>query len=255
MAELSQNFSHYTLDEFNERNDINSEKCLSLFQWNIRGMNDLNKFDSVLEFLDHCNVAIDILVLGETWLKAENTSLYAISGYQSIFSCRCSSSGGLAIYISNNLKYHLISSETHDGLHHIHIQIKIHERLCDIHGIYRPPSYDVHCFLEKLEEWIGSSNPSNSCFILGDLNIPINLVHNNVALKYKTLIDSYGMTCSNTITTRPASNNLLDHFLCRVDDIDRFRHDTIFSELSDHTQIVSTFQTSTDRKLFVITKK
>ena len=130
----------------------------------------------------------------------------------------------------------------------------MHEHQYNIHGVYRPPSFDVNCFLDKLEEWMSNSNSNHSCLILGDLNIPINLTQNNVVMKYITLIESYGMVCSNTFTTRPSSNNLLDHVVCRLEDVDGFRNDTIFTDKSDHTLIISTLKTSIDRKLTVITK-
>ena len=247
MANTLQNFYYDNLDEFNLNYSEKSEKHLRFFQWNIRGMNDIKKFDSILEFLDLCEVRLDILVIGEIWLKAENTLLYEISGYQSIFSCRNSSSGGLAIYISKHIQFRNISSEVYNGLHHIHIELKSHEKLYDVHAVYRPPSFDVNCFLDKVEEWVSSSNPSHPCFILGDVNIPMNLIQNNVVIRYKTLIESYAMLCTNTFETRPSSNNLLDHVVCRQDDLNRLRNDSIFSDVSDHIPVISTLKEYTGK--------
>ena len=115
MANSLHNYYHYCIDDFNNHNTNKSDKYLRLLQWNIRGMNDISKFDAILEILDQCDVPLDILVIGETWLRADNTSLYDIPGYQSVFSCRNSSSGGLAMYISKQIKYRLITSETVDG--------------------------------------------------------------------------------------------------------------------------------------------
>lgn len=69
--------------------------------------------------------------------------------------------------------------------------------------------------------------------IVGDVNVPVNSASNNVVIRYKTLLESYGFVCSNTHVTRPISNNILDHSICKLDDVGRLRNDTIENEVSD----------------------
>lgn len=74
---LVDNFSHNNIDEFNQSiHTVESNtNYLRIFQWNIRGMNDLAKFDTILETLDQCNVPIDVIVIGETWVKDEHKQI------------------------------------------------------------------------------------------------------------------------------------------------------------------------------------
>lgn len=195
--------------------------CLRIMQWNVRGMNDLAKFDSILQTLDACKTIIDVVVIGETWLTKENSKIYKIPGYESWFSCRNESNGGLAIFVSSNITSSVVKNVYINGLHHIHVQIKLNGHAYDLHGIYRPPSYDFAEFHVFLENILANTCQSRPCFIVGDVNVPINNSNNNVVVKYKTLLESYGFICSNTFTTRPVSENILDHCICKIDDTAR----------------------------------
>lgn len=88
------NFFHNHIDEFNVTQRRNNTKQLRILQWNVRGINDLCKFDEILLAIDHFVYPVDVIIVGETWLKAGNTSLYTISGYNSIFSVGTTHLGG-----------------------------------------------------------------------------------------------------------------------------------------------------------------
>lgn len=239
------NYFHSNIDDFNDNCNICS-KQLRILQWNIRGMNDLFKFDKITETLDQLKVHVDIIVVGETWVNLENSALYHIPGYTSVFSCRNTSSGGLAVYIRNSLNYKTVENKVENGMHHIHIQLKINENCYDIHGIYRPPSYDFNSFFDHLENWLSSSVNSRSCFVFGDMNVPVNLVNNNVVSRYKQLLQSYNFVCTNTFVTRPASSNILDHVICKIEDACRICNHTIFSDVSDHLLVLSEYKMSVE---------
>lgn len=237
------NYLHANFVEYNESCPLTESNNIHLrvLQWNIRGMNDLHKFDSILEMLELCRLSIDVICISETWLKRENVVLYNIPGFNSIFSCRDASNGGLVVYVKSNLPFTVKSNAHTDGFHHIHIEISINKRLYDVHGFYRPPSYDVNSFLAILENVLDNSNSNRSCFLVGDINIPMNLFSNNVVVKYRSLLESYGFACSNTIPTRPISSNILDHTVCRIDDLPRIRNDTILTDQSDHCMVLTSF--------------
>lgn len=94
-------------------------------QINIRGMNRMEKFDSLCIFLQNLPIAVDVLVVGETWIKEERSKYYNIPGFQSMYSCRRTSSGGLAVFVRNGLKFELKSVSMNEGMHHIAVDVGI----------------------------------------------------------------------------------------------------------------------------------
>lgn len=62
----SLNYYHNHIDEFNVSCGRNSSKYLRVLQWNVRGINDMSKFDNILLSIDHFVVPIDVIILGET---------------------------------------------------------------------------------------------------------------------------------------------------------------------------------------------
>lgn len=193
----TRNFQHDSVDDFNSNNVENNMKYLRIAQWNIRGMNELKKFDNIALFLDNCAVSIDIFVIGETWLKSDNCSLYKIPEYNAVFSCRESSSGGLAMFIKNTHQYTIIKNQTFDGFHMIQIELQMKGVLYDVVGIYRSPSFEYNRFQDVLENLLSNCR-RKPCFIVGDMNVPTNLSSNNVVLRYKNLLESYDFVCSNS---------------------------------------------------------
>lgn len=255
MANIT-NFSHVNLDEFVESLSVveSSTNYLRIFQWNIRGMNDLSKFDTILETLDQCKVPIDVVVIGETWVKKGHEQLYNIPGFNSVFSCRDNSNGGLAVFVRTDITFTVVRNFHSEGFHHICVEISTKGRIHDVHSFYRPPSFDVNNFINKLEDCLDNVNRNHSCFFVGDVNIPINAHMNNVVVKYKTLLESYGFACTNSYPTRPISSNILDHIICKIDDIIYLRNDTILTEESDHCMIITSFKLSACKEKSTLTK-
>lgn len=248
------NVFHDCINDFNSKYSQSNNNCFRITQWNIRGMNDLNKFDNISLFLDSVKVPIDIFVVGETWLKSNNCGLYNIPGYSSVFSCRNSSSGGLAVYVKIGLSFKVLKNIETDGFHLIHVEIERNGFHCEVVGVYRPPSFDFNQFHDEIEN-ILSAQTSYPRFFVGDMNIPINLSSNNIVVRYKSLLESYNYACSNTFVTRPISSNILDHFVCRNDDLHSIRNDTIYTDVSDHIIIVSSFKIKGPKENVVLARK
>lgn len=255
MDDILQNFYHDNLEDFNTHYVDTKQSSLRILQWNIRGMNDLSKFDYILQSLDHCVVPIDIIVIGETWVKEANVGLYNITGYNRVFACRQNAGGGLAMFINEKWNFKIVENVSTEGLHHIYLELTRNTLCFDVHGIYRPPSFDFNTFHNMLESWLLSSNKNRSCFIAGDVNVPINQLNNNLVFRYKSLLESHGFVCTNTFATRPVTNNVLDHLVSRVDDAHRVRNDTIFSEISDHLLIITTYKLGGAQEIRKLTKK
>lgn len=60
------NLYHDNVDDFNSNFSMNNQNFICIAQWNVRGLNNMQKFDDILLFLDNLHVPIDILILGET---------------------------------------------------------------------------------------------------------------------------------------------------------------------------------------------
>lgn len=249
------NLCHSNIDDFNLFNGSVCPKQLRVMQWNVRGINDFQKFQEILLAVDHLVTPIDVIIIGETWLKAENTALYTMIGYKHIFSSRESSSGGLAMFVRDTIKYNVVKNTCSDGFHHIHAELLLPVGVFDVHAVYRPPSYDFNSFHDCLETWLNNSNTNRPCLIFGDMNVPVNLSNNNTVLKYTNLLQSYGFICTNTFVTRPCSSNILDHVICKMDDAHRLRNHTILNELSDHCLILSEFEIHFDKSRIELSKK
>lgn len=54
---------------------------LKVLQINIRSMNDPEKFDAIKEFLELYSGSVDVLVIGETWVKSNRIGLFQLDGY------------------------------------------------------------------------------------------------------------------------------------------------------------------------------
>lgn len=249
------NFFHDCVDDFNENVTANGSNMLRILQWNVRGINAVNKFDNILEFLDNLCVSVDVIVLCETWLKEVNCSLFNVRGYKSIFSCRDSSSGGLALYVRNSIEHQIHVNTCLDGFHHMHVGLKLNGLHYNVHGVYRPPSFDFNNFQVMLENWLSTASQTCPTFIVGDINIPINLINNNVVVKYKNLIESYGYLCTNTFATRPVSCNILDHVVCSLGYASALQNDTIFSNISDHLPIITSLKINARNDRMELSKK
>lgn len=215
---------------------------LKILQLNIRGMNDLAKFDGVREMLQQYGERIDVLVLGETFLKADRTCIYNLDGYIATFSCRNESSGGLAVFVRNDIDMDVLENRTADGFHHIHCQLRSLNKRIDCHAVYRPPSFGATRFLDEMDQILSKTKNGHDCIIVGDMNIPVNKPSINIVQQYSHLLSSYGMVVTNTFVTRPASGNILDHVICDEKLSHSVTNETIPSDLSDHCVVLSTFR-------------
>lgn len=243
---LYRNFSYDCIQDWIE-NKIKPDSLLSLktIQLNIRGLNELEKFDSIRELLQRSRDRVDLIVLGETYLKSERTCLYNLQGYDAFFSCRNESKGGLALFIRNDLDYKVCANRRIDGFHHIHVQLQVRGKCVNCHAIYRPPVFEVSRFFNELDQILSSTTSSQECILLGDMNIPVNLPAVPSVRDYTHLLASYSLAVTNDRVTRPASNNVLDHVVCSGELAVNVTNETIYTDLSDHNLIVSSFKGST----------
>lgn len=214
---------------------------MRILQFNIRGMNEPEKLDYVRELLTMYPHKIDVVVIGETWIKEDRIQCSQIVGYRSIFSCRPESQGGgLAVFIREPIVYEIVSNTHNQGLHHIHIHLDAGAEF-HLHAVYRPPSFSCSAFLEKFEAVLSAHVRSN-CVIVGDVNIPFNQMDNTIVQEYSNQLQCYNFAVTNSYTTRPSSGNILDHVVCSESLQSVVMNETIHSDESDHCLILSTFK-------------
>lgn len=222
---------------------MNNYCSLRILQFNIRGMNNPNKFDSLKQFIDLYTGPIDVLVIGETWLKADRIQLFRLKGYSATFSCRDDmAGGGLAVYVRNGINAEVLTNINECGFHHIHVCLKLRSSAFDVHAVYRPPCFQQSLFNEKLEGICSCIKNDSSCVIVGDVNIPVNQTESRVVREYLDLLNCYNFAVTNTIPTRPASANILDHVVCSENTMGCVVNETMPWEISDHCAILSTFR-------------
>lgn len=52
MASSLENYFHDSVEDFNRMYNVDTLRSLRIFQWNVRGLNDMKKFDDILQYLD-----------------------------------------------------------------------------------------------------------------------------------------------------------------------------------------------------------
>ena len=234
------NYNYVCIEDcIQNKADLGFHASLRVFQWNIRGMGSLTKFDVVKEFLDRYNERIDVIVIGETWIREGCQEMYKLDGYKAIFSCRQSSHGGLAMFVKEDLHLNLMEVKHMDGFHLIEADVQACGRSIKVIAVYRPPGYPFPRFVDIIDDKLSQSRRDQHIFIVGDVNVPTNLPADNAVKEYSRMLASHNMKVTNTNITRPASGNILDHVVGSVKLRSNLLNETIECDASDHSMILS----------------
>ena len=159
-----------------ELSEFVKNKGIKIFHQNIRGL--FANFSGVQIILREVKV-LDILTLSETHINNGNhddeESLYEIPGYEFIKMNRKEGrAGGVAIYISNMLKWQRRYDLELNDVECIWIEIFLHKaKSFLLSTLYRPPEGSKYLppnFNEKLM-LSKVSLESKECIIMGDINI------------------------------------------------------------------------------------
>lgn len=217
-------------------------------------MNRLDKFDTIKEFLHRFESPVDVLVVGETWVKEGSTGLYGINDYTAEFFSRLDSHGGLVVYYRSNLKCEVIKNVNNNGCHYICLRLQHAGKSIDLVAIYRPPSYPLIDSFGIIDR-IMSELASEHIILAGDMNVPVNITTSTTVQEYLCLLESFNLQITNTFTTRPSSGNILDHMICSNTFAHTLVNETIFNEVSDHSILVSSFNWHTTKNLRVLEKQ
>lgn len=85
--------------------NFTSFQGLTVLQINARSIDSSYKFDKFLSFLVNIKFSVDVIVVGETYLKYETAELRNLPSYMQYPACRDTSGGGLSIYVSFRLDH------------------------------------------------------------------------------------------------------------------------------------------------------
>ena len=265
---------------FNNSNYYNSSDLGQVFSSHKNDFSTLSlniqsiqsKFDSFisyLAFLQSNNVNFSAICFQETWLGIQHdTSPLEIPGYQLITQpYKCSSHGGLAIYLSVDYTYKLLSlyetSEIWEGLF-IEVTGDNLKRKITLGNIYRPPRFNnsneaIERFTNEMHPIINTFDHSNNdILITGDFNIDLlKTLEREKYQEHLELFMSHGLFPQLTFPTRFArkSCSLIDQMYFKSSDSIKSKlSGIIISRLSDHLPYFTCLETKpckTEKQKFI----
>lgn len=222
------------------KNDkITRFKDFSILQLNVGGINNVKKFDRFKIMLSEMKTKSDIIVLGETKLKASfPVNLYHLNGYKMISCSRLSkhSGGGLLVYLRKEILVTstVKSSSTHEK---IKLNLSIEGNEITLLCYYRQPlSSTLKPFVKDIEHEVSKTN--SKLIIVGDVNINAKQELSDTN-EYVNMLASYDVNIMNSYQTRNVSGRLIDHFATNISHSSSLRNFTITNSLSDHNIIIT----------------
>ena len=164
----------------------NKNTDLGVIQLNIRGL--LNKQTQLKQMLsrDNISLAIDVILLCETWLKPATLDLFDFPGYKAFHKIqRDCIGGGTSILVNDRLQSRECSDlhvET-SYLEHCIVELKTDNRNILLVSAYRPPNANAKIFLSEYKRQLNSLKQLKSHeIILGmDHNLDLLKSHLNQA--------------------------------------------------------------------------
>lgn len=266
----NKNFQLRDIDNFNVLQSIaRGQHDFSVFNLNVQRICDRKKFQNFSSYIDLFANKPLLMGITETWFLRGETGevedirlpirLYGLEGYKSTFSSRAVHTGGIALYVRDDIAFETISKSNGD-VSFIHgaatlTNNGVEERVYVTH-VYMPRVSDYENLLRILEVLFISVPRGMRHILMGDFNIDVTKSHKE-SLAYLDLLTSYGYSVTNEKITRPRTNSIIDHFVTNFSGVTNY---TIANDLSDHNGILSTVdltfssrenQTTTNQKSFV----
>lgn len=212
---------------------------LSIFQLNVRGINNPKKFDKIKILLSQLDVKLDIIVLGETKLKTSFPSgIYNLNGYDRFNCCRDAknSGGGLMVFVKKGIPIKMCEKES-TTFEKIMMIINVNNKDYKVLSYYRNPiSQSLEPFLKDVENEM--LQYGKNTIIIGDVNFDANS-DNKESERFVQLLRSYDMNIVNKITTRNVSGRIIDHCCINFSDETEVKSYTINTKLSDHNIVIT----------------
>lgn len=231
---------NYFYESFNAFKNAKIQfKNFSIFQLNVRGINNPKKYDKIKILLSQLDTKPDIIVLGETKLKTSFPSgIYNLNGYERYNCCRDAknSGGGLITFIKRDILVQSVEKES-SSFEKIKITLTIHKSNYKILCYYRNPVQEsINPFLKDVENELLENDKQT--IIIGDVNLDYR-ADNKDSARYASLMKCYDMTCTNTFKTRNDSGRIIDHCCINFKEKVTTKNYTITTRLSDHNIVIT----------------
>lgn len=229
-----------------------SSNNLSIYSHNI---NSLSKhFEELKTFLNNFNDNFDVISLVETKLSDDIEQLYELSHYNKVSLNNKRNSGGLMIYVRNNLEIITIRNDlTYKNVHLecLFVEIKLNKTESIIFGnMYRRPNTNIDDYLNSISDiLLKLERESKKVIISGDININLlNYKNNNKTLEYLNLFRSHNFLSLINKPTRVRDNShtLIDHTWSN-DYANFVSGSIILNHISDHFPTISNFKLSLNK--------
>ena len=226
--------------------DDNTPICnsdLAIVQLNIHGL--YSKQYKLKELLTNTfkGKVPDVILLCETW-QSKNSPISVIEGYSIVQKYREDrKGGGVAILISDNLKYRSRPDLEHKTniLEHCVVELKLGNENILCSSCYRAPNTDVDLFLAEYATLLNNLKESKSKIVMG-------MDHNLDLLKYSKHRPTCDFVLLNENTslipsiTRPthitnSSATLIDNIFVNNDFVRSLKSQIIINDISDHLPV------------------
>lgn len=221
--------------------DVKMINGLTVLHLNVRSLH--KKIDMLKEFiqvLETKNVTIDVLLLSETWLNENNDSLTHIEGYQFFhLNRKMTNGGGLAIYVSNNIKAAYMSelSRMEEGIFEsLFLRLTCNKKEFVVGELYRVPNSPADKFNVFVSETL--TKLRGQTVILGsDQNLDLLKMETHTQTnKFLEIILSNGLVPTILRPTRVThqSATLIDNIYVSADIVSLGESHVIMDNMSDH---------------------
>lgn len=229
-------------------NNIYNKNDLKILYFNIRSIR--NKLYDLEQIINDFQIAPDIIVLTEIWIKKEENIHFNLQNYKPFFANRkTSQAGGVAIFVHNNISTSEILNIDEEETSWL--GVKLLKLNINLFAIYRSPSSNQEHFLFNFDELLSKTKTN---IIVGDFNLDL-LKKCQSTTKYVESIEGNGHLLINKVSkkhcTRETSSTatIIDHI---ITDCLNFAYKIALSDvtISDHKQILINVSTSKplDRK-------
>lgn len=207
---------------------------LSIGPLNIRSIR--NKLPELEGFLYEQGKMPKIIIITETWLRPEDIQFYNLNNYQTIANCREKHrGGGVLMFIHNDIKYNLLSSELFDKSHLLLIQLKdFNLKIC---GYYRSEKTKLDTFFDVLDKFL-EKNENMICF--GDANFNLLTPNEANTQKYLNILNSNNFKILNETTMEKYTYNegsyisIIDHIFSDNINFNKYKINITDVCFSDH---------------------
>lgn len=191
---------------------------LSIIHINIRSIE--KNLDEFLVYISQLSNPPECIVLSET-RNVINPKDFSIKGYNNFYNYGgINKNDGTMVY----LKEHLIICN-HENIelnsfNFISLNFKFYGQKVTLLAIYRPPSTSPQLFLDSLELlYKQNENMEKNCIIfVGDINIDILSINDDIANEYLNLQNEYGLIPVINVPTREQglSSSCIDHIFVKT---------------------------------------